>query len=359
MMKQLMMIAGLVVCFAQGGHAQERRIKAWNSAFFRSEVMALQQTPDPTLAAPVLAPEPEYTWGRFNTLHWEIDPVITALNALNHTLLAFEIEAQYGADQDRVTLWGFVDAAVDSATFDPLPEGVPIDYRLRYFARSAGGEYLMSHWSSVETSIQDLEPPVLHAQTGVQEVQQLGTQRWIVGDLAKIHIVASDSLFGKVMQISIEEISETGTRLVRHDVIPPRLHADIHLQHVLYTPVKMPFQLRIWATDVALQQSVALTDTLVWWPEDEGTGRLICFPNPFSPQTAMEPVKIKVGVPNVSKARVFDPFGNLVVTLRKQKNDPFFSWDGRNGEGEPVANGGYICVVDGKTDLYCKIAVIR
>jgi len=360
MTNRILVIGCALLCLAQPAHTQEKRLRAWKGGgAVQLERAILLQAPDPTLAAPVLEAEPEYTWGRANTLHWDITPVLTNCTALGHALLAFEIEARYLLSGEVVTLWGFVDAAVDSATFANLPEGLAIDYRLRYFAQNGSGEYLMSYWSEIETSIQDLKPPVLHALSGVQAVQQIGLQRWIVGELARIRVVASDSTFGKVMQVSVEEVSETGTRLVRHDIIPPRLHVDTTLQHVLYAPMKTPFQLRVWATDVALQESDPSVESLVWWPEDEGTGRLICFPNPYSPQGATEPVKIKVGVPNVSKARIFDPFGNLVITLRKQKEQPFFSWDGRNGQGDLVANGGYICVVDGKTDLYCKIAVIR
>jgi flagellar hook assembly protein FlgD len=64
--------------------------------------------------------------------------------------------------------------------------------------------------------------------------------------------------------------------------------------------------------------------------------------------------------PGTSRVRILDPFGNLVKSLvKKASSDIFFEWDGRNERGDIVASGGYLCVVDGKRQLYCKIAVIK
>jgi hypothetical protein len=68
---------------------------------------------------------------------------------------------------------------------------------------------------------------------------------------------------------------------------------------------------------------------------------------------------VQINVPDITLARIFDPFGQLVRVLEKSGTSEFFEWDGRNGSGEIVSRGGYICVVDGYEKLYCKIAVIH
>ena len=90
---------------------------------------------NPSLPAPSLFPEPEYTWGFTNTIYWNRDSIETIVNDLNMDLLFFEVMATF---HDTV-LWAFPKASADSATFtnDPngLPEGIPIDYQLRYYAK--------------------------------------------------------------------------------------------------------------------------------------------------------------------------------------------------------------------------------
>jgi len=96
--------------------------------------------------------------------------------------------------------------------------------------------------------------------------------------------------------------------------------------------------------------------TLFWWPYEEDPSEIICYPNPFSP-TAGEISVIKVNSPDITKARIFDPFGNLVAVLEKPASRFFFEWNGQNQNGDPVARGGYVLVVDGRNELYCKIAI--
>ncbi|MCK5146190.1 hypothetical protein KAR48_05505 [bacterium] len=316
------------------------------------------QAPEPSLNAPMMLPEPAYTWGTSNTLYWYGDDVRSEMSSLGFELLEFELEVIFVWNGDNVILWGFAGSDKDSVCVPALPEGISIQYKLRYWAKSGDNQYLVSHWSDTVESIQDVRPPVIDiTQSAIQDVQILGQQQWVIGDLLAIRIVASDSIFGRVALIGVEEVG-SGVPLV-HPFLPTSVHVDTIVEQTLVTPAKTPFTIRIWVKDVAGQISDTLYKHLIWWPDEDGVGKLTCFPNPFSISDMSEPLKIRVGVPGIIKARIFDPFGNLITVLTKNTSDEFFSWDGLNGNGQRVASGGYICVADGHTDLYCKIAVIR
>jgi len=83
---------------------------------------------------------------------------------------------------------------------------------------------------------------------------------------------------------------------------------------------------------------------------------LVAFPNPFNPAQG-EHATIRLKEPT-KEVRIYDPFGNLVRELKKVQNSHDFIWDGRNGRGKIVANGGYLAVVPGRRYL-CKIAVLK
>ena len=84
------------------------------------------------------------------------------------------------------------------------------------------------------------------------------------------------------------------------------------------------------------------------------------FPNPFSEKTNILFQLDENDYQKISEIRIYDLFGNLVVSLpikNKLIGWNLVEWDGKNGSGNDVANGGYICVI--KKDLYIKIAVLR
>ena len=111
---------------------------------------------EPSLPAPALYPEPECTWGFSNTIFWNRDSIEVLVSALNMRLLFYEVQATFS----DIELWAFPKVSADSATFtnppDGLPEGISINYRLRYYAEDAAHNYAMSYWSEPESSIQDI-----------------------------------------------------------------------------------------------------------------------------------------------------------------------------------------------------------
>lgn len=86
------------------------------------------------------------------------------------------------------------------------------------------------------------------------------------------------------------------------------------------------------------------------------------YPNPFNP--IIEPTTLVVksdGSSNI-ELKIFDLFGNLVRELDAPQGTAYnlVEWDGRNGKGEMVANGGYICVIKvGDETRMRKIAILK
>ncbi len=335
--------------------AQERRIQQWPvPESIRPYISEMVFNIDPTLHAPMLKPEPEYTGGLENTIYWYGDSVRSWMDQSNMDLLFFEVQAIY----DGKELWGYVDADVDSAVFTNLPDAVSIQYRLRYFAKDETGSYRMSYWSQPEISIQDITPPVVWPdESGILEVEESGGKRWVLNPLLRIKITASDSLNGKVMEIALRESSS----VVDHTVHDSNFIPETVIEDTLLFPLKsreeIPVVISWWVTDMALQKSEVLSDTIFWWPAVDEGPRLISFPNPFNPYR--ESASIQVSVPGVTEAKIFDPFGNLVRVLHKEEFDRTFEWDGKNDRGEIVSSGGYICVLKNRPEVYCKIAVFK
>jgi len=362
-MKKLFLISLLVVGFSLVSFwpvmSQGKRVQVWKTPG-KVEALLWKMSMDiePTLPPPRLVPEREYTWGWENTIYWYGDSVRTELSQIGSTLLFFEVRANYGDTE----LWGIVDDVdVDSATFPfpNLPEGIPIEYRVRYFAQDSVGAYQMSYWSPPETSIQDAEPPVVdRAKSGVLGLEESGGKKWVSGPAIQIRVAASDSTFGKVMQIAIREKSTLVDDTLFYDIDTPSMDVDTVILYTMRSPQKILVTLSWWVYDVAEQPSLQQSVSIFWWPPEESKDRLICFPNPFNPEQGVVST-IKVGAPEITEAEIFDLFGNLVRILHKDASASFFEWNGRNGKGDMVSKGGYLCVVKGNSQLYCKIAVLR
>ncbi len=309
---------------------------------------------DPTLPAPRLIDEPEFTWGSTNTIFWHGDSVRMLMADLGLTLLFFEVEAQIGT----TVLWGYVDADQDSATFTDLPDGIPIVYRVRYFARNAAGLFEMSAWSDTEVTIQDIESPYLLLWE-IPDIQRGQSIPWVESRTVDHHVVASDTSLGKIMSVVIHERSQSVNDTFFYDLDIPVSHIDLVFPYTFLSSEQENVTLNLWVQDVAGQPSEKRSEILFWWTPEERREDMVCFPNPFNPERD-HIATIRVDDVDTDLVRIFDPFGNLVRVLRKQNlSRQFFEWDGRNDRGDLVANGGYICIAKGKATIYSKIAVMR
>lgn len=352
----LLWILFLASIFPMMVHAVNQQSQAWATSVEVKAVldqMKVLGELNPTLPSPKLKKEPDFTWGLNNTIYWDSDSVQSAILGMGMNLVFFEVQARY----DGVTLWGFVDSDADSATFVNLPEKTTIAYYLRYFAQDSNGIFYMSYWSDAEISIQDISPPIIWS-VDILGLQESRNVNWAVGPTISIHVVASDPN-GQAMELGIREQCATGDYYLYHAFEPPRDSVNISIPYTMRSNEKELSTLTIWVIDVAGQQSEAFTLTLFWWP-DEDEADVMCFPNPFNPDIdEVSVIKINFLFEDITEARIFDPFGNLVQILNKGASEQFFEWDGRNMRGNVVANGGYICLVTAPSRFYCKIAVLR
>ncbi len=343
----------LAFCFVTVTRGDVRRTQAWTSDRIMSRFQAIPLDLQPTLPPPRLSREPEFTWGLNNTLYWSIDSVTTMLKPLGATLLFFEIQASYNNQE----LWGFVGADVDSARFTDLPEGMSIEYRLRYYAQNTSGTYLLSQWSQPQTSIQDNHPPVLE-QWDIVGMQKTLSGNWVIGRDISVHLKAEDKNGGKIMEAVLREMGPSLDSTRVYDFQHPKASIDTTLSYRILESENRITELRILVKDVSGRPSASSSISFFWWSSDAQDNRMVCFPNPFNPDRGQLST-IKLDRPGSVETRILDPFGNLVRVLHKQNDQLFFEWDGKNEHGETVSNGAYLCVSKENQRLYCKIVVLK
>ena len=133
-------------------------INQMNPSNFQEIVQTIQTQLQPTLPAPGLYPEPDYTLGNQNAIYWDRNQIQQITDSLGLILEAFYIEAHI----DTIVLWAPIDVNADSALFMYLPEGIEIYYQFRYYAKDQVNHY-MSHWSNSVSSIQDAHIPVINS----------------------------------------------------------------------------------------------------------------------------------------------------------------------------------------------------
>lgn len=86
-------------------------------------------------------------------------------------------------------------------------------------------------------------------------------------------------------------------------------------------------------------------------------------PNPFNPNEGETTIMFRPLDTGIVTVTVYDIYGDVVWSRQRDVISgrvEQFTWDGRNGKGRVVANGGYICRVHGNgMDMRRKIAVVK
>jgi len=263
-LNSFVLIVGSFLILLNPLYGAVKRIQAWQiDSEVYTRIAKIQQAIEPTLVAPQLHAEPDYSLGTKNTIYWSSDEVRTLCEPLE--LVLFEVQAIW----EDIELYGPVDVDVDSATFtnapDGLPEGIPIQYQLRYYAKDAEGKYFLSFWSEPEISIQDTREPVL-VLWNILHLQKSVGVNWVIGPTLYNHVIASDSVLGKVMQIVIHEQSATFNDTFYYDLERPILNVDTIFPYKMESNEKEPTTLSLWIVDVAGQISNKMTIPFFWWP---------------------------------------------------------------------------------------------
>ena len=90
------------------------------------------------------------------------------------------------------------------------------------------------------------------------------------------------------------------------------------------------------------------------------------YPNPFDPEKETVKIRFSLSKSGNVTMKLYDSGGNLVRTLAEDRPmearmEQSVTWDGRNEEGDVVANGVYFCVIssDKGERAVCKVAVLR
>jgi hypothetical protein len=87
------------------------------------------------------------------------------------------------------------------------------------------------------------------------------------------------------------------------------------------------------------------------------------YPNPFNPRKGSTHVVFWLDKPGRVNVSIYNLLGELVLerSISRGAGMNEFEWDGMNGNGEFVSNGGYVCIVDrGSGEPYkYKIAVLK
>jgi hypothetical protein len=114
---------------------------------------------------------------------------------------------------------------------------------------------------------------------------------------------------------------------------------------------RQPDMTRIRAVSNGITSELDLETALV--DPNKTAGSITNYPNPFHPGEAPTTIAYKLADNADVTLRIFSVAGGLVLEKKFSRGAPGglvglneLTWDGRNGNGETVASGGYICVVE-------------
>jgi len=232
-------------------------------------------------------------------------------------------------------------------TFDDLNDGQRYCYWITGF-----DEQQRMVTSDTVTSIQDNTNPVVDV-LSLSQSETLNGRTWVYTRNIQLNLVARDTPPGSITKYEIFENGESNSAV---DVLNPMARLNRLVDYSLKTPVlagskKIDLSVRVHDRT---GNSSDLKSIAIFLQENQPN--LFAFPNPFNPLQA--PATIRIKDDNETEVKIFDFFGNLVRVLDKKVNSHDFIWDGRNGKGKMVSNGGYICV-SSKTNVRFKIAVVK
>lgn len=98
----------------------------------------------------------------------------------------------------------------------------------------------------------------------------------------------------------------------------------------------------------------------------DGIAEIYNFPNPFNPELSATSIVYRLAVDSQISLKIYDVSSRLVRVLEENVSkmaliDYSVVWDGRNGQGEYVANNVYFCVleIENQDRVVRKIAVLR
>ncbi|MCG8608617.1 hypothetical protein MJD09_26975, partial [bacterium] len=206
--------------------------------------------------------------------------------------------------------------------------------------------------SDTVRSIQDDSVPVVDLVV-FPEADTLNGELWLYDNEVQVRFQAHDAPPGEVWYYEILENGQSSSDLT---ALPNAGNqVDEIIVYAWATPINQlaKKELSIRVVDGAGNASEFRSLNV---NVQQALPKMFAFPNPFNPVQA--PITIRLYDPSETEVSIYDFFGNLVKRLTKKANSRDFVWDGRNGKGEMVASGGYVCVGK-KTRSRFKLGVMK
>lgn len=216
---------------------------------------------------------------------------------------------------------------------------------------SAGQSIIDSALITIDKEVSTIQNVLIVA------TEPAGDQKYSNNKDVKIQLNVSDS--GLLSQIHLSEDS-TFTTFQTIDLLTSNVSSfqnDVDFELSENNGIKKVF---VRAVDAAENNSALNFDDIIadYDPFFEITNH----PNPFNPNSGPTKIIIKTLGSNGFEINIYDLFGNHVKKIEVPAGERYnqIIWDGKNGKGETVANGGYICVVETTSKTMTrKIAVIK
>jgi len=288
----------------------------------------------PAVASMTIYDEPEFTADSSNEIFWK--PIYLSAT---YTVQCSDDSTFSRILQEKTT-------TDTSLVFNGLQDDVVYYYRVKavdQFGRDV-------NWSNITASRQDISSPRLISVT-LPNMESIEGKNWIYGSPELvIQTELSDQKSGKVQALILYQdgvLQDTISFLPQHQI-------TTSFSKMLTINPNTAVEICLRAVDAAGNVSAPVCKTIYWEPLRED---IVAFPNPFNPNGG-KPAIIRVKDSKVREVWIYDYFGNLVRKLHKESAGHDFFWDGRNGKGKIVANGGYLCVIHG-AKAYYKIAVLK
>ncbi|MFQ5708744.1 MAG: FlgD immunoglobulin-like domain containing protein [bacterium] len=271
-----------------------------------------------------LLPEPEFTPGLSNTVCWSVSGSVANLR------LFVDEDCDF-APEDSVFL---DDAGATCYTFEGLSDGSKYCYWLK--ARDPQNRMV---YSDTVMSTQDASAPKI-VSVAIANAEVIDGQTWVFARDLQVSVVANDARNGEIWNYEILENDQLGAA---SNFADSSGQVKTTLSYLLQTPGggPTPIRLSLKVIDGAGNESQAFTTGFVF-QDQSFLKRMFAFPNPYNPMKGR--LTIRFNDPKETEVKIYDFFGNLVRTLTTKAGSLDFVWDGLNGKGQMVANGGYICV---------------
>lgn len=206
-------------------------------------------------------------------------------------------------------------------------------------------------FSDTVAAIQDNTLPVVDG-FSLPTAERVNDQLWTYSRDLEFQLTAHDAAPGEIWQAEISENGQVAETVSFRDSLS-RVSQKIAYQLRNSLAQSNQVEVQVVVVDGAGNGSKPQVLSL---HVQEGAPAMFAFPNPFNPETG--DMTIRLADTGETEVKIYDFFGNLVQTLSQKENNHDFVWDGRNGRGEMVANGGYVCVGT-RTQQRFKIGVVK